>query len=1362
MFRLSTSFALLVLIVTLAISTQPASGVGADPNVSGTSTTVASKKFATTTSTPIGTNSDQIPNETDSNLTPRVLADKSKTVGPDSMDAVLSAGGANRAIRSGRIVVKFRDELKVRCAQGVNKNSLTCAATRAPRGVGVQQNNPIRDAIAMLDRFTGDVQPAISKSAEQLAQMERAASERTGKAQPDLAGYMFVTVEPSALREAAEAFNELDSVEFAQVDYMPIPAQEDCPLQDLALQKGPGVWGDNVVTCSSTTDPVTGAIIICEPPGPIFITQSPSNKYQGVPAIELTGGAIVCNRPSRWALYMSQYLQGTAVPDFFVAGGAICADAFYERTPSFQPFPLWDCSPNCNAFDECVANAARTSGSGCQYGCRDTACSDYISQTLGFTVCSDAASSHGWDSTCATLANIYCPTIEPLATPYTGTFFDSGMPRTDFASESCFNIIYGLPAYSTYSFDDSVAYDACFTLRGPGTPNTAGSAGILKYTDILNCDGIRPWGFTGGQCLYPFPFLQVGEPNGVFPVSQCDGIAQSGVQQFLNAGIMRSDLSPTDSVNAGEAQFDNAFKAEPFLFSHDCLTPEAFIPGCYNTQCCVYVCVNDPVCCYGGWDANCVKEAFTNPTLCQARSINTDVWVDSEAVPNFDFVPVPVPEGFPETRARNLGLFRTKLPNTTLVSEYIGDFQTLANNSGGSTQPGIIPLGAINAQTAASVTAGSFQVNNGYRITDPGSTNWMLIGASNNKRGTLFKATGAGTGTGVADDMSLPLPLDQTYAFMNTGYSGGGIDVQGMVDFATGIGFSGTSVLGDQITVGVIDYSADIKHADLVGQVSVEANQTILIAAPGTSPLFNPDHGTAVLGVLVAKDDGVGITGLLPLAHAIFYPAVTKAQGGRLATAIISAGNDLRDADVLCIPLEYGAGFTLSSDTFVNQLFGVLDGLGTTIVIPAGNGGYEVQSVTDAIAITVGAVWPGAQTPLPYGASLGGCNDLVPPPSPQFPGMAYCRFKSSNWSTTTGQQTNGGVDVSGWGTGICTLGVGTLFHKGDQVSPYEISPTSYPVGGLQTYQANFGQTSGACAMIAGLIGAMNGFSKEVFGGSIGNTAIRNILNNVETDSQGLPTGGTLGTVVPQCNQPYTALPSTSSDDPWVVSAGDTAVSGTAHNVGGFPLAQTCLTYIISNQSYPGGVPFGIEVITGTNVIGNKFSVGTLNNKFLQIQSQQRGRGSRGFGYGPPVQYVSMGKATDVQVRAVLPVANSSQVGDVLFQGFGLVSGSSGGATNTQALGILYAYNRTANRWIYLNFGYLTNTVPTVNTPNVQQRLSCTGYDPENFVVNENGQHVIYTRYITFGFGVIGAYKTFWDQFFIQLNPPLNIPPCENG
>ena len=229
-----------------------------------------------------------------------------------------------------------------------------------------------------------------------------------------------------------------------------------------------------------------------------------------------------------------------------------------------------------------------------------------------------------------------------------------------------------------------------------------------------------------------------------------------------------------------------------------------------------------------------------------------------------------------------------------------------------------------------------------------------------------------------------------------------------------------------------------------------------------------------------------------------------------------------------------------------------------------------------------------------------------------------------------------------------------------------------------------------------------------------------------------------------------------------MSAGDTAVSGTAHNVGGFPLAQTCLTYIISNQSYPGGVPFSIEVITGTNVIGSKFSVGTLNNKFLQIQAQQRGRGSRGFGYGPPVQYVSMGKATDVQVRAVLPVANSSQVGDVLFQGFGLVSGSSGGATNTQALGILYAYNRTANRWIYLNFGYLTNTVPTVNTPNVQQRLSCTGYDPENFVVNENGQHVIYTRYITFGFGVIGAYKTFWDQFFIQLNPPLNIPPCENG
>lgn len=50
----------------------------------------------------------------------------------------------------------------------------------------------------------------------------------------------------------------------------------------------------------------------------------------------------------------------------------------------------------------------------------------------------------------------------------------------------------------------------------------------------------------------------------------------------------------------------------------------------------------------------------------------------------------------------------------------------------------------------SNVTAGNFEAGKTYVIVDAGDTNFTLIGASSNAPGTLFVATGAGTGTGVA------------------------------------------------------------------------------------------------------------------------------------------------------------------------------------------------------------------------------------------------------------------------------------------------------------------------------------------------------------------------------------------------------------------------------------------------------------------------------------------------------------------------------------------------------------------------------------------------------------------------------------
>lgn len=54
------------------------------------------------------------------------------------------------------------------------------------------------------------------------------------------------------------------------------------------------------------------------------------------------------------------------------------------------------------------------------------------------------------------------------------------------------------------------------------------------------------------------------------------------------------------------------------------------------------------------------------------------------------------------------------------------------------------------ANIKASITAGKFIVNNSYKISVPGTTNFTAIGAANSTAGTVFTASGVGTGSGVA------------------------------------------------------------------------------------------------------------------------------------------------------------------------------------------------------------------------------------------------------------------------------------------------------------------------------------------------------------------------------------------------------------------------------------------------------------------------------------------------------------------------------------------------------------------------------------------------------------------------------------
>ena len=57
---------------------------------------------------------------------------------------------------------------------------------------------------------------------------------------------------------------------------------------------------------------------------------------------------------------------------------------------------------------------------------------------------------------------------------------------------------------------------------------------------------------------------------------------------------------------------------------------------------------------------------------------------------------------------------------------------------------------SIGTYSTTTTTAGSFVVGKYYKIASAGNTTFTGIGAANNNVGTIFKATGAGSGTGTA------------------------------------------------------------------------------------------------------------------------------------------------------------------------------------------------------------------------------------------------------------------------------------------------------------------------------------------------------------------------------------------------------------------------------------------------------------------------------------------------------------------------------------------------------------------------------------------------------------------------------------
>ncbi|SDY89801.1 Subtilase family protein [Lysobacter sp. yr284] len=286
---------------------------------------------------------------------------------------------------------------------------------------------------------------------------------------------------------------------------------------------------------------------------------------------------------------------------------------------------------------------------------------------------------------------------------------------------------------------------------------------------------------------------------------------------------------------------------------------------------------------------------------------------------------------------------------------------------------------------------------------------------------------------------------------------------------------------GDGTGVRVLDieYSWNTQHEDLSKlrlPGAFVANGTLV------DPFNDNHHGTAVMGQLIADENGFGVTGLVPRASAHYTNANSAERGYDLANAVLVAANALSAGDVMLIEQQIGGPSGCAEYVPSEWTPSVYDAIvaatnkGIHVVQAGGNGNMNLDNAAcfgspfpsgkgDSGSIIVGA--GGAYSTL-------WCTDNTP-------------ARSRQWFSTYGAR----VDVQAWGWCVTTTGVGNLYNGGANA----------------TYTKTFNGTSSASPIVAAAVVALSGIAKQR-GITVTPRQMRNLLKSTGTPQAG--GGGNIG------------------------------------------------------------------------------------------------------------------------------------------------------------------------------------------------------------------------------------------------------------
>ena len=289
----------------------------------------------------------------------------------------------------------------------------------------------------------------------------------------------------------------------------------------------------------------------------------------------------------------------------------------------------------------------------------------------------------------------------------------------------------------------------------------------------------------------------------------------------------------------------------------------------------------------------------------------------------------------------------------------------------------------------------------------------------------------------------LPVPPDYT---SNQGYLRPASSTPTGIDTDTSFLYPGGD--GTGVTICDLEYSWNYNHADVTKAVGSQINTLV------ADPFNDTNHGTAVLGELVADQNAYGVTGASHGANVLTcgtYYGATPVWNVPGAMAVAMANLSAGDVILLEQQWDYAGGGTFvpiefwldyspnpQSQNAVYQAIQTATANGIFVVEAGGNGYYDTDTLTWQSQAS-GAILVGAG-----GAYAGG----------GWPAGDLERLAFSNYGSR--------FHLQGWGEDVYTTGYGTLYSA---------------EGVNQYYTSSFSGTSSASPIVSSAVANCIGYWK---------------------------------------------------------------------------------------------------------------------------------------------------------------------------------------------------------------------------------------------------------------------------------------------